>query len=160
METSPEDMVQHADAIAERAHEGQTDKGDMPYVDHPRRVAKRLDDPTEKVVALLHDVLEDSKIISEHELRETFGNEVADAVVALTKVEGRPLDEYYEGVRENELARRVKLADIADNLDPDRVKMLDPIEANRLAAKYSTALEALSSSGGHTCVTAERFVTA
>ena len=137
-------MPRLADHLAERVHARETDKAGRPYVGHPRRVAAKIDDPLGKVVALLHDVLEDSKVFSESQLRSWFGDEVVDAVVALTKVHGEAPDDYYERVRQNELARRVKLADISDNLDPERVALLEPGEADRLHAKYAKALEALS----------------
>ena len=106
--------------FATHAHEGMTDKSGAPYIGHPVRVAARLSAETDKVVALLHDVVEDCGVSLETLARE-FGVVVADAVDVLSR---RPDETYRESiarvVEAGGLARRVKLADVADNMSPER----------------------------------------
>jgi (p)ppGpp synthase/HD superfamily hydrolase len=132
-------------------HAGQFDKADMPYIGHCRRVAAKLDSPTAQVVALLHDVVEDAPPENRESrrriVRADFGDEVADAVDALTRSDEVPSERYYAVIRESELARQVKLADMHDNLDPRRLAKLDAPTAHRLAAKYGAALVALFGEG-------------
>lgn len=126
-------MVSDAWWTANRAHDNQRDKRDRPYLMHIAEVAGRAAQHGIKayVVALLHDVLEDSdKAIS-----EDFPPEVRDAVDALTRHEGEPYMEYIERVKQNELARVVKACDLQANLwDCPRAS---------LAKRYENALEAL-----------------
>lgn len=132
-------MASRAEALATSAHHGQTDKAGKPYIEHPRRVAAKLESSEAKTVAWLHDVLEDTDI-SEAELREGFPDDVVDAVVALTKRPGQPTAEYYAQVRTRPLARQVKHADIHDNLDPLRMALLDEATFERFATKYGKAI--------------------
>lgn len=141
--TIPE-AVRRASRMAQRAHEGQVDKGGAPYVEHCRRVAAKLPSPEAQVVALLHDVLEDTSA-TEFALREEFGHRVTDAILALTRTEDEAPESYYLRVRANPLAREVKFADIHDNMEPARLAVLDAPTAGRLRAKYAEALVALSS---------------
>lgn len=136
--------ITQARMIANSAHAGQVDKSGQPYIDHPRRVAARLSDPTEVVVAWLHDVLEDSDT-PEGLLRATFGDEVTDAVVALTHNYGHHESrvDYYTRVRANPTALAVKKADIADNTDPHRLALLKPDLRARLETKYALATQIL-----------------
>ena len=136
-------LVSIASRYARRSHAGQTDKAGVPYFEHCTRVARKLEDDKDIAVALLHDVLEDTET-TEHTIRVLFGNEVADAVVALTRVDGEGPDEYYQRVRSNPLALRVKMADIHDNLEPLRLAALDDETRQRLMHKYGSALVALS----------------
>jgi (p)ppGpp synthase/HD superfamily hydrolase len=130
--------------LASIAHAGQTDKAGAPYFEHPKRVALKLDgDEQAMTVALLHDVLEDTGI-TEAELRDTFSAEIVDAVAAITHPKGEPDDVYYQRVRSNALALRVKLADIHDNLEPWRLAALSDEQRSRLLEKYGCALVALS----------------
>ena len=145
--TEVSEMFEGADAtviaaaeLAFVAHAGQTDKAGAPYFEHPRRVALKLEgDSQAMTVALLHDVLEDTGV-TEAELRDTFSAEIVDAVVAITHPEGEPDDVYYQRVRSNPLALRVKLADIHDNLEPWRLAELNDEERSRLLEKYGSAL--------------------
>ena len=134
-------LRQGAERIATRAHEGQVDKAGRPYIEHPRRVAARVeqvDGPAAAVcVAWLHDVVEDCGITLD-DLLEDFDDEIVDAVDALTRREGEG-DEYYRRVASNELALVVKRADIWDNTNPDRLAALPAETRERLQAKYAHA---------------------
>lgn len=128
-----------AETVARTAHDGQFDKAGQPYISHPARVAARVaDDEHAVVVAWLHDVVEDTATTLT-ELAATFPAAVVRAVDALTKRPGEPVNAYYARVRAVPLARRVKLADLADNSDATRLARLDPATRERLRAKYAHA---------------------
>ena len=128
--------------LATQAHSGQVDKSGYPYIDHCRRVANSVEGIEAKTVAWLHDVLEDTNL-TESDLRASFDTEVVGAVVALTHLKGERNDIYWERIRHNALARKVKIEDIHDNIDPIRLALLDSKTVNRLVAKYNKALALL-----------------
>lgn len=115
-------LYERAWKLAEKAHKGQVDKGGNPYIEHPLAVADRVLKPEAKVVALLHDVLEDTWVTGE-ELRKLFPETVVRAVELLTKEKGKgfSMEVYLEAIRENELARCVKIADLEHNMDLNRI---------------------------------------
>lgn len=135
-------MVSAADALAEHAHAGQTDKAGRPYIEHPRRVASRFTDPVLRTIALLHDVVEDTQVTL-NDLHRQFPTVVVNAVDALTHRKGEDRATYYRRVRSNERARKVKLADVDDNADPERLALLDETTRDRLVVKYTKARAAL-----------------
>lgn len=136
-------LVRQAEQIARTAHEGQVDKAGEPYISHPARVADRVrGDENAETVAWLHDVVEDTGV-SLDELRQTFPEEVVEAVDAITVCPGEDRSAYYARVAANPLALKVKLADIADNSDPERLARLDEEPRARLEAKYAKARTAL-----------------
>lgn len=129
--------------FAASAHDGQTDKAGAPYIEHALRVAARLEDDTEKTAAVLHDVLEDTAT-TEIQLRAVFSERVVRAVVVLTRRDDESSEVYYDRVRTDPVALAVKYADIHDNLDPTRLRLLEPAEASRLRRKYGEALVRLA----------------
>lgn len=140
-------LLARADSIAEEAHAGQVDKAGAPYVTHPRRVAASVAGTTAKVVALLHDVVEDGPGWTLERLKaEGFSDEVVAAVDALTHRDG---EDYFDAVRRagaNPIAREVKLADLADNSDRTRLKSIGEREERRLE-KYARATALLKALG-------------
>lgn len=102
--------------IATHAHEGQKRHSGEPYINHPLRVAKLVHSYELKTIALLHDVLEDTKVVSVELLSHGFSTVVVEAVQALTRREGEDYFQFIERCKRNDKARVVKLADIADNL--------------------------------------------
>lgn len=104
--------------ISFRAHAGQFRRdGITPYVSHPERVAKRVaGDVDAEAVAWLNDVLEDTEETAESLSKAGIPPNVIEAVQTLTKAEGRDYEDYLTGVRENHLARKVKIQDMLDNL--------------------------------------------
>lgn len=114
-------MLKKAIYLAEKAHQGQVDKGGQPYILHPKRVMERCKTEKEKIVAMLHDVIEDTEITAEDLRNEGFSAEVLEAVVCLTKKYGEDYMDYIERVCENKLAAKVKLADLTDNMDISRI---------------------------------------
>ena len=133
--------------LARRAHEGQLDKSGRPYIGHPLRVMGRLTGHRERMVAVLHDVIEDTDVTGEDLTEAGCPPEVVAAVLAISKHPGEPQDAYLTRVAANPLALAVKRADIADNLSPDRMARLDAPTQARLTAKYATALRLLDQLG-------------
>ncbi|ANJ29024.1 hypothetical protein ATC03_16855 [Agromyces aureus] len=136
-----------AQGIAFVAHRGQTDKLGAEYIDHPARVAETFDpvaQPVEVAVAWLHDVLEDTDLTAERLREAGVEHEIIDAVQLLTRTADVSAAEYYARIRTNAVARNVKLADIADNSAPWRLRKLDHDTQARLAEKYAKARAALA----------------
>lgn len=107
--------------LAVRAHDGQYDKGGSPYILHPIAVAKQVTDEKEKILALLHDTVEDTNVTND-DIRKEFGNTIADALDCLTHREGESYDSYIDRVCTNPLAIDVKLADLHNNMDLSRIQ--------------------------------------
>ncbi|AXV10109.1 Guanosine-3',5'-bis(Diphosphate) 3'-pyrophosphohydrolase (plasmid) [Euzebya pacifica] len=132
--------------IATTAHNGQTDKAGRPYIGHVHRVLGHLpDDATDdhRVVAALHDVVEDTDVTLDQLRADGLTDTQAAAVDAMTRRADEPKDDYYRRVAANPIALVVKAADIDDNADPARLAVLDPDTRDRLAAKYTRARQAL-----------------
>ncbi len=131
-------------AIAAEAHAGQTDQGDSPYILHPLRVMLRMNSDTDRIVAVLHDVLEDCPAWSAARLRSNgFSEEIITAIEALTRYPWESYETFIARAGRNEIARRVKLADLAKNCDLSRLSAPSQADVER-AAKYELAIEALS----------------
>lgn len=143
-------LVAVARAIATVAHFGQTDKGGNPYIDHPRRVAERVsDDDGDRAVAWLHDVLEDTDVTAEALIAAGVPVYIVRDVELLTRKKEIAPEDYYRDIRMTSArARRVKLADIADNTDPDRLALLDDTTIARLTRKYAKARLLLGATEG------------
>ena len=113
--------LERAIAIAASAHAGQTDKAGEPYILHPLRVMLRMRSPEERMAAVLHDVVEDTEVSLESLLLEGFSPGVIAAVEALTKRPGESRLQAAERAAGNVIARQVKLADNAENMDLSRI---------------------------------------
>ena len=133
--------LERAITIAAEAHAGQLDKGGNPYILHPMRVMLRLDDPDARIVAVLHDVVEDSPWTLEQLSAEGFSTAVIDAVEAVTKRDGEEYDDFVRRAGRNAIGRMVKRADLEDNLDLSRVKEPGERDLERIE-KYRRALAA------------------
>jgi len=136
--------LETAIAISARAHEGQTDKGGSPYILHPLKVMLRLSHHDERIVAVLHDVVEDTHVTLADLRNEGFSEAILAAIDALTKREGETYQAFIERAARDRLARRVKLADLAENSDLSRIDSpsqndLERVEKYRKAAEYLTA---------------------
>ena len=140
-----DDLIAAAGAIADRAHHGQVDKVGGEYIVHPRSVATRVTPQSAEFIAtaLLHDVIEDSDITASDLLAEGIPESVVDAVTLLTRTEDVAPQEYYARIRTNQMALAVKLADLADNTDPDRLDRLPDDTQVRLRTKYRNAYRCL-----------------
>jgi (p)ppGpp synthase/HD superfamily hydrolase len=141
-ESSP--TLEDAIALALEAHRGQTDKGGAPYILHPLRMMLRVRSPTERMVAVLHDVVEDSDRTLEDLRRRGFPGSVVAAVDALTrrKGEGETYEAFVRRVARHPVARRVKIADLEDNLDLSRIAAPGDEDRARME-RYQRALALL-----------------
>ena len=116
-----DDMLNKALEIARNAHAGQVDKGGDTYIFHPVRVALHCRTETEKIVALLHDVVEDTDVTLDDLRKEGFDTEVLDALQCLTRIEGEDYMDFIQRVATNPLATQVKMHDLKDNMDVSRL---------------------------------------
>ncbi|WP_253300378.1 HD domain-containing protein [Paenibacillus lautus] len=134
--------IEMAISIALKAHKGQVDKGGNPYILHPLAVMNRVETIEEKIVAVLHDVVEDTEVTID-QLRETgFSEEILEAINLLTKAKEDSYEEFIEKTLKNRIARNVKIADIKENMNLSRIQ--DPSEQDYMRLeKYKRALERL-----------------
>ena len=117
----PFHQLNRAIAIAAEAHAGQTDKAGQPYILHPLRVMGAMGAEDARIVAVLHDVIEDCPEWPLDRLRaEGYAGEHLEALDALTRREGESYTSYVHRASLNSLARSVKLADLRDNMDLNR----------------------------------------
>ncbi len=127
--------------LAYNAHHGQLDKGGVPYIFHPIHLAEQMDDEISTCVALLHDTVEDTAVTLE-QLAEEFPPAVVEAVALLTHQEGVDYFDYVRSIRQNPVAVKVKLADLAHNGDPKRICNQGNQEKRRI--KYAAAKKILT----------------
>ena len=132
--------------IAVTAHNKQLDKAGLPYILHPLRVMIRAGayGETGQIIAVLHDVLEDTWMTEEALYEQGFSYQVVDTLRILTRVEGEKYKNYIERVKQNALATVIKRYDIGDNLAEERLSYLPEEEQIRLRSKYLRALEILT----------------
>jgi hypothetical protein len=107
--------IEKALQIAAKAHEGQVDKEGLPYILHPLRVMAGVAGLEAQIVALLHDVIEDTPVTADDLLREGFGEAIVASVLCVTHRKDEPYADYVVRCKGNEVARRVKLSDLEDN---------------------------------------------
>lgn len=135
-------MLSKAMEVAKEAFEEKMGKQSQPYLDHAMRVADKMDTEVEKTVAMLHDVVEDTEV-SLHELKEQgFPREVLEAVEILTKHANMTYFDYIDDIHCNELATKVKIAEIEDNKDIARVKKMS-FQTYKLEDRANKALAIL-----------------
>jgi len=109
-------------SIALEAHKGQKDKGGNPYILHPLAVMNRLETTEEKIVAVLHDVVEDTDVTLSQLRVYGFSEEIVEAVSLLTKSEEESYEEFVKKTLKNRISRSVKIADIKENMKIERIK--------------------------------------
>ena len=136
--------LERAVEIAREAHRGQLDKSGEEYIGHPLRVMAAGATLEEKIVGVLHDVVEDSSWTLGMLSDEGFSQEVIDALRCLTKLpEGESYDKFIARIKSNPLAVAVKLNDLSDNMDIRRLPYLSDKDVKRLK-KYLKAYKQLS----------------
>ncbi|NUT79219.1 HD domain-containing protein [Pseudomonas sp. C1C7] len=113
--------LEHAIAIAAGAHTGQVDKGGSPYILHALRVMLKVDSLEERIVAVLHDVVEDCDIGLDELREEGFSETVLAAIDSLTKRPGEAYEDFIARAAQNPIGRVVKLADLEENSDLSRI---------------------------------------
>ena len=113
--------IEKAIILATKKHTGQVDKADQPYIFHPLRLMLKVSTTEQKIVAVLHDILEDTDTTVVDLISLGFSDEIVEAVQALTKNRGESrIEAAYRAVK-NPIARVVKLADVLDNMDLSRI---------------------------------------
>ena len=136
--------LEKAISIASLAHEGQLDKGGEPYILHPLRVMMKLKDYDLRIIAVLHDVIEDCGLTLD-DLVSIYGVpfELARIVDILSRKDNESYDEYIERISKNYKAIKVKLADLEDNMDLNRINNPTQNDYDRVV-KYTKAREKLT----------------
>ena len=140
-------LTKKAARIAYDAHQGQVDKSGMPYIFHPYHLAEQMDDEDATCVALLHDTVEDTDVTLD-ELAAEFPARIVEAVRLLTHNPAVSYPDYVRAIKQNPLATKVKLADIAHNSDETRFADCDSVSQEsieRRRAKYAEARAILES---------------
>ncbi len=107
------------------AHKDQRDKGGLPYVFHPFHLAEQMTDEETTIVALLHDVVEDTSITLDDLAEMGFGKVIVEAVALMTHAKGIDYMDYVRAIKQNPVARAVKLADLRHNSDLSRLNVVD-----------------------------------
>lgn len=136
--------LEHAISLAVDAHKGQLDKAGKPYILHPLRVMFRLSGETEQIVGILHDVVEDSDITLDDLRRMGYSDEVVTALDHVTRRDSETYDEFVQRSRQHPVARRVKLADLEDNMDMRRLSASPTRQDLQRVARYRRAWAELS----------------
>ena len=136
--------LERAIQIAVEAHAGVTDKGGKAYILHPISVMMRCETDEEKIVAILHDVVEDTDWTFEALHEEGFAETIIEALKTVTKhSEDEDYDEFIQRSLKNEIGRKVKIADLRENLDVTRIGELSDKDIERIN-KYKRALKTLT----------------
>lgn len=132
-----------AELLARQIHANQRDKAGHPYIEHLAFVARLVSDEDDEVIATawLHDCVEDSDITLS-EIDQQFGNVIAKAIKAITKQENEHYQDYLKRVKSNEIARKVKIADLTHNMDLSRLPVVTVKDLAR-KEKYTRAKQYL-----------------
>lgn len=139
------DLTKKALKLCFEAHNEQVDKTGLPYVFHPFHLAEQMQDEISTVCALLHDVVEDTDITLSDLADMGYPDEVIEVLRLLTHDPSVPYMDYVAKIAENQVAKRVKIADLTHNSDNTRLDYIDEYAKAR-CEKYKRALELLNSS--------------
>ena len=132
------ELLERALEIATKAHKGQVD------IFHPIRVAELCTTEEEKIVALLHDTIEDTSVTAEYLLEQGFPRTIVDAVLGVTRRDDETYEEFVRRASLNPISKQVKIHDLEDNMDIRRLSEVTEKDLARLnkylrAYKYLTA---------------------
>ena len=133
------EMTKRALALCFEAHKDQKDKSGLPYVFHPFHLAEQMEDEDTTIVALLHDVIEDTEYTIEDLQKAGFTQNVISAIALMTHDPQMPYMEYVRAIKSNPIARAVKLADLRHNSDMTRLDIIMQRDEER-AQKYLDAI--------------------
>ena len=137
------DVMERALAFALTTHAGQVEKNGHPYVMHPLRLMLSMDTDEERLSALLHDAVEDGDNVSFDDLRGLgMPDTVLDTLRLLTHEGGEPYDDYIARIAKHPMARKVKMADLRDNMDVQRLPAFTDKDAERMR-RYVRAYDTL-----------------
>ncbi len=129
--------------IAVKAHTGQKDKAGAPYILHPLRIMMNMNSEEERIVAALHDVIEDSEITLEDLRKANFTHSILAAVDCLTRRKGEAYETYVERASSLPLAKKIKIADLEDNMNFRRLNHLLEKDKARIR-RYQMAYRSLT----------------
>lgn len=141
-------VLEKAIQIAVNAHFGQTDKAGVPYIFHPLRVMSHMSTNEERIVAVLHDVVEDTKVTFDNLVEAGIPKHLVLVLRVLTRTSDTPYESYISKISENLLATRVKIADLIDNMDTSRLSNITDEDLSRLK-KYADSLKILRTATGY-----------
>ncbi|MBX4152392.1 HD domain-containing protein [Paenibacillus lautus] len=137
-------QLEEAIVLATAAHKDQTDKGGHPYILHPLRVMMKMKTEEEMIVAVLHDIIEDTSITYEYLKKEGFTSSIIESITALTRMPDESYFDFINRCKQNETARKVKIQDLSDNMNLSRMGDMDLTEKDySRQKKYSKALRIL-----------------
>lgn len=125
-----------------KKHQNQIDKGNIPYIFHPWHIAEQLEEEKRIVVALLHDILEDTNTSVKELEKENFDNEIIEALILLKHDKNIDYFQYIKNLSKNEIAKDVKIVDLKHNLDLSRLDKVSEKDLKRVE-KYKKCLEFL-----------------
>lgn len=131
-------LTKKAIKLCFEAHKGQLDKSGLPYVLHPVHIAEQMTDEYSTVVALLHDVIEDTQYTIDDLVNMGYPEQVIEAIKLLTHDKNVPYMEYIFALKNNKIAKAVKLADLEHNSDLTRLNVVDA-KALKRVEKYKQA---------------------
>ena len=134
--------LENAITLAVQLHAGQLDKGDQPYILHPLRVMLQLQQPDQQIVAVLHDILEDTHTTAQDLQNLGFQTHIIQAIQALTKLPHETRVQAAMRTAQNPLACAVKIADVQDNMNLTRIPNPTARDLARLE-EYRQVLEIL-----------------
>lgn len=135
--------LDQAISIAIKAHSGQIDKAGQPYILHPLRIMFKFRTEDEMIVAVMHDVIEDSNTTSNDLINFGFSTTIVKAINCLTRMKNESYDDFISNLSKNDLATRIKVEDIKDNLDLTRLDVVTDRDLQRVE-KYHRALMLLT----------------
>lgn len=135
-------LTKKALKISFEAHKDKYDKSGIAYVYHPYEVASNVRTESEVCVALLHDVVEDTTITFEYLIAEGFSSEIIDALRLMTHNDGTHYYDYIRKIKQNSIAKNVKLADLKHNSTISRLDKITEKDVERLK-KYQYAIDIL-----------------
>ena len=136
------ELTKKAMKLAFAAHKDQVDKSGIPYVFHPIHLAEQMESEETAIVALLHDVVEDTEYTLQDIAAVGFPQEVLEALALMTHDEAVPYMDYVTRLKGNPIARTVKLADLRHNSDLTRLDAVDEKAIARIE-KYRKAMTEL-----------------
>lgn len=126
------ELLEKAAKLCVTMHQGQTDKAGKAYFLHPMRVAMACATDEQRIVAMLHDTIEDTEVTPEGLLEYGFPQEIVDAVLSVTRQDGETYEQFVERCALNPIARQVKLRDLEDNMNLLRLDSVNEKSIDRL----------------------------
>ena len=137
------ELTKKALKLSFEAHKDQVDKSGMPYVYHPFHLAEQMETEETVIVALLHDVVEDTDYTLDDIRAMGFSDSVVEALALMTHDKSVPYMDYVAKIKSNPIAKAVKLADLKHNSDLSRLDFVDE-KALKRVEKYKTAMKLLT----------------